>query len=248
MVKVLSAFQMVSRGWAFVIHHRREALRMALLPAVLWLLLALLGTAASSPLPMSGLLADCLVVMFAVAWFRFVLGLKSPAVRMPSPYGLLRVAARVAVVVPLAVLILLPPTLVLAGANLALSDAPFQGQAVERAVDLAIPVALLVTSPLLVRFVAYYAALAAGRNDIRARDIWRWSRGNGLALALVLLLPLLPALLVLGGLRLLAGEPMLLALGQIGAGPVLFASAAVMAAALARAMGGLLVRPVTEGV
>lgn len=247
MVKLRSAFQTVARGWEFVIRQRRAALRIGILPVVLWVLLALAGLAAPSPLPLAGVLADCLVVMFAIAWFRFVLGLKPPAARKPSPYGLLRIAARVAVVVPLATLILLPPTLVLAGANLALIDAPYHGQALERAVDLAIPVALLLTSPLLVRFVAYYAAIAAGREDIRARDIWRWSRGNGLALAMILLLSLLPAFVALGGLRLVAGEPLLLALGLIGAGPVLFASAAVMAAALARAMGGLLVLPVTEG-
>ncbi|HEY8351621.1 MAG TPA: hypothetical protein VIK87_03665 [Sphingomonadales bacterium] len=246
MVKLRFAYELVARGWGFVLHERRAALRLAAWPAALWLAFSLLSRAAPSPISVFGLVADCLPVLFAVTWFRFVLGFRRRAVPVPTPHGLLRAAGRVAVVVPLAVLILLPPTLVLAGANLALTDAPFRGQAVERAVDLALPLALLITSPLLVRIVAYYAALAAGRDDIRARDIWRWSRGNGLTLVLVILLSLAPALVALGAVRLAGDLPALIVPLLVLAAPMVFLSVAVTAASLARAMGGLLVLPVTE--
>src|SRR3546814_1634893 len=103
---------------------------------------------------------------------------------------LARVALRVVVVVLAGTAILLPPTLVLAAGTLAVSGQLGDQAATGAAVSWAMPLAAVLASPLLVRFYVYYAALAAGRDDVRARDVWRWAQGKSLRLLVLLALAL----------------------------------------------------------
>lgn len=249
---------------------RRAALP-ALLWLFVKALAAVLPVAGGGLSPLD-LLASAILTLFVIDWFRFslragavpgVMTAKSGAAplspaaaggrgeRRLAPThqtlkrlanGFLRVAGRVIVVVLAGTAILLPPTIVLAAGSLAMTGQLGNEAAANEAVSMAMPIAALLASPLLVRFYIYYAALAAGREDVRARDVWRWSRGKSLWLLGVLALALLPAVAASALAGSLTGLAAVLA--YLGTMPVFFLSLAVMATVTARAIAGLVVLPV----
>lgn len=159
---------------------------------------------------------------------------------------LARILVRITVVVLAVSVILLPPTVVLAAGMLAVMDQLGNQAATGQAVAAAMPLAALLASPLLVRFYIYYAALAAGRPDVGARDVWRWSRGKSLGLLALLALALAPGVLALMLVGTLGEGAGLLAnfLMHVMAVPLLFLSLGVMASVTAKAIAGLVLPPV----
>lgn len=247
----ISIGQSVSRGWEFVLGHRARLVRMAALPAALWFMLELLQVAVPGEPVVLSSFGGLVLSLFAIDWFRFVLGHSGGQSGGPAidPAGMVRrtvrVSLRVGAVVILVSLILLPPTLVMAAGVIAFAGAPMTDQAIVTAVGKAMPVAMVLVSPLLVRFYAYYAVVAAGRRDLRLADIWRWAQGKSLGLLAVVALALAPGLMMITGASALGGGVLSLA-GYAFAAPVLFISVAVMATVTARAMSGLIVPPVSE--
>ncbi|MEX1147610.1 MAG: hypothetical protein WEB93_04425 [Sphingomonadales bacterium] len=247
----LSIFQSIPRGWQFLKRHRTELVQAAMLPAFLWLSLKSLpldGTldaitaATGLLLPSTDLLANLVLAVFALNWFRFAVGRNTrPKAAtwsgfVPFTGMVLGTALRAGLIVAGASVALVLPTIVIALALMASGMVAV----VADAVSVAFPLALVALSPLLIRFYAYYAALAAGRHDVRLRDAWRWMRGRSLGLLMLVGGVLAPAF---AGLGVVEG----LNLGLIGYGlvmPLVFAAVALATTATARAMGGLIAPPV----
>lgn len=236
------------RGWAFLKTHQMRFFQAAALPAVLWFLLKSLPFDPTLTLPSSNTLANVVVGLFALSWFRFVVGggqgREPQARRFAVPRGAVigRFLARTCVIVVGVSVVLVIPTVMIALLLIYGGGAEAQNpEAVIRdAVSRAFPLAILLLSPLLVRLYAYYGALAAGRHDVSFRDAWQWMRGRSLGLLLLIGTVLAPAAF---GLNLVEK----LGLGAFGYGlamPILFVSVALAATASARAMGGLIAVPV----
>lgn len=269
MVGWVSVYRLVGRGWGVVFLHRDAFIRLAALPALLWLFVkalgALLPNAVGGVSPL-GILSGAILTLFVVDWFRFSLRAGAGTATAPGAdplslfeavshpartfgqggrmlaRGFLYGVIRVAVVVLAGTAILLPPTLVLAAGSLAVTGQLGDHVAAGRAVSWALPVAALLASPLLVRFYIYYAALAAGRPDVRARDAWRWSRGKSLWLLALLALSLAPGVAAVTLAGVVTGFAAVAA--HVVALPLFFLSLGVMATVTARAVAGLVVLPI----
>ncbi len=250
-----SVIEMTRRSWGFVLENQSDFIRKAALPGLAWLFLAVLLAAIPNideSLPFLSVISNVILAVFLADWFRFTLRLgpaKSPAFDLlRNPMALLkvvgRIVLRIAVVVIVASVILLPLTILFAAGTLIATGNLDDPAALDRVVSLAMPLSALVMSPLLVRFYVYYAALAAGRNDLSARDIWRWSRGRSLRLLGLLALSLGPAVLTLYIVDHIASQGLVVIPVYVLALPVVFVSLAVLASTTARAMASLVVPPV----
>ncbi|MDA5192705.1 hypothetical protein [Govanella unica] len=258
----LSIHRVLAKGWGAVFRDRREFVRLAALPALLWLFVKALGAllpAQDGGPTLLDLLASAILTLFVIDWFRFSLAagvtpagadaLTLAEVRAHPARSFRRggrvvatVVLRIVMVVLAGTAILLPPTFVLAAGSLAVSGQLGNQAATGAAVSMAMPLAALLASPLLVRFYVYYAALAAGRSDVRARDVWRWSQGKSLWLLALLGLSLGPGIAALWLAAQVTGYGAVAA--YIMAMPVFFLSLGVMASVTAKAIAGLVLPPV----
>lgn len=250
----VSVFRSLRRGAQFLESHRSRFFEIAVWPALLWLALKsvpadVLRDATGLAFLQTGSLANGAVVLFAMAWFRFVIGQGRPAAKMErrkiSLTPVLRFVLRSSLIVVGASVLLVPPTMVLALAWIFLTQpAAVTADAASQAVGVAFPLAILMLSPLLIRLYAYYAAVIAGRHDVSPMDAWRWMRGKSLPFVALIVGVLAPAILCLNAVEALG-------LGFVGYGlvmPVLFASVALATAASARAMADLISPPLFAAI
>lgn len=201
----------------------------------------------------AGTLGAVVASLFGLFWFRRALaaqGAQSPSSVAPSGLDPLRrltgwgvVTVRSLGVSVLIVATLTVPTMALAYARIMTLGADTVAETTA-AVHWALPIAAVAVSPLLIRLYLYYAALAAGRRDVGLADVWRWGRGNSWRILALVALPLIPAFAIKTVCLALAQSAGVLAMGlRFVAALALFAGLAWAAAALARALSGLLTSP-----
>lgn len=245
-----STMNMVARAWTFVLANRTRMAREAAVPALLWLMLKIILVVKGDAPALLHSLTDLLLILFALDWFRFALGHRlNPSRRGLTWKGRMRcimlMIARSGSMILLSTVILLPPTFVIAFLMLAGLDLMPSPEVIPQVVSFALPVAVALASPLLVRFYVYSVALLAGREDVGARDVWRWSRGKGVRLAALMALSLAPGVAMITLAGTMPDHPIVMVIGYAAAGLVLFLSIAVMATTTARSMAGLLIPPLT---
>jgi len=242
------------QGWWFVNSHQDRFFRMAAVPALCWLILKSLPSEAkasiASVLPMApDQLAGSAVVLFGALWFRFAIkrARRSEDVSRKKRIdlgGLIRFVVRSAVIiVGVTALLTVPAVAISVGWIMIDRPASVTPEYASHVAGMALPIAVVLLSPVLIRLYAYYGAVIAGRHDVTPLDAWRWMKGKSMAFLALVLGALAPAVTILW-----AVEAMGLGLaGYVPAAAILFISVALMTGAAARAMNDLVMPPVVAG-
>ena len=239
------------QGWWFVNSHQDRFLKLAAVPALLWLTLKSLPAPyeawVAAILPMApDQLAGSAVILFAALWFRFAVSRSRRKEDVSQKRSLnIKVLSRLvlrsaAIVVGVTALLTVPAVAIAIGWVVVDGPASVTPEYASRVAGMSLPLAVLLMSPILVRLYAYYGAVIAGRHDVTPLDAWRWMRGKSMAFLALALGALTPAVVILWGV-----EAMGLGFaGYVPAAAILFISVAMMTGAMARAMHDLVMPPV----
>lgn len=177
-------------SYRFLKMNRIRFLKLAGPLGALWVVISILlnwwEATTGSTVPFGGAIAGLLQTSFAVMWFRFALGLgkaEAKAARPATPLICLALRSMGIVLGFSAVLIV--PTLVVA--TVIIIANAWVGVAVPQTempalVMTSLSVAALLLSPLLCRFLPYYAAAAVGNYHFGLKASWVSTRGNAFKL------------------------------------------------------------------
>jgi hypothetical protein len=218
---------------------------------LLWLILKSLpvGTKAwiASVLPMApDQIAGSAVILFGALWFRYAIDHARRKVSAPrkKPFTiktLLRLVVRsAAIVLGVTALLTVPAVAISVGWIFLDRPAAITPEYASHVAGMALPIAVLLLSPVLIRLYAYYGAVIAGRHDVTPLDAWRWMKGKTAAFLALVLCALAPAVAILWAVEVLG----LGFAGYVPAAAILFISVALMTGAVARAMNDLVMPPV----
>lgn len=181
-------------SYRFLNMNRARFLKLAGPLGLLWVVISILlnwwEATTGLTVPFGGTVVGLLQTSFAVMWFRFALefvqplGQRDVKLARPAP-PFVRLALRsIGIVLGFSALLIVPT---IAVATVIIIAKTWAGVSVSQAempalVMTSLSVAMLILSPVLCRFLPYYAAAAAGNYHFGLRASWVSTRGNSLRL------------------------------------------------------------------